>query len=58
MRSWEPQGNAIRIKEKVERRPDRVPDVRHPEKVERQPNRILDVRYPEEVERRRTEFQI
>ena len=37
------------MKEKVERRPDRVPDVRHPEKVERRPNRIPDVRYPENV---------
>ena len=32
--------------EKVERRPDRIPNVRHPEEVERRPDRIPDVRHP------------
>ena len=31
----------MKYSEKVERRPDRIPDVRYPEKVERQPDRIL-----------------
>ena len=52
MRSWEPQENVLRMKKKVERRPDRIPDVRYPGKVERRPDRIPDVRYPEKVERR------
>ena len=30
VRFWEPQENALRMKEKVERRSDRIPDVRHP----------------------------
>ena len=38
--------------EKVERRRDRIPDVRYPEKVERRSDRIPDVRYLEKVERR------
>ena len=46
MRSWEPQENALRMKKKVERRPDRIPDVRYPDKVEHRPDKILDVRYP------------
>ena len=45
------------IEEEVERRADRIPDVRYPEKVERWPD-IPDVRYPEKVEHRRTEFQM
>ena len=32
---WEPQENALRMKRKVERRPDRISDARYPEKVER-----------------------
>ena len=43
----EPKENALRMKKKVERRPDRIPDVRYPEKVERWPDRIPDVRYPD-----------
>ena len=39
--------------EKVERRPDRIPDVIYPEKVGCRPDRIPDVRYPEKVERRK-----
>ena len=46
VRFWEPQENALRMKKKVERRPDRIPDVRYPGKVERRPDRIPDVRYP------------
>ena len=42
----------MRYLEKVERRPDRIPDVRHPERVERRPDRIWDVRHPEKVGRR------
>nr|CAN65564.1 hypothetical protein VITISV_030136 [Vitis vinifera] len=42
--------NALRMKKKVERRPDRIPDVRYPEKVERWPDRIPDVRHSEKVE--------
>ena len=42
---WEPQENALRMKKKVERRPDRIPDVRYPEKVECRRRRIPDVRY-------------
>ena len=42
----------------MERRPDRIPDVRYPEKVERRPDRIPDVRYPEKVEHRWTEFRM
>ena len=42
----------MRHPEEVERRPDRIPDVRRPEKVERRPDRIPNVRHPEEVERR------
>ena len=34
----------MRYLEKVEHRPDRIPDVRYPEKVERRPD--PDVRYP------------
>ena len=41
----EPKKNALRMKKKVERRPDRIPDVRYPGKVERRPDRIPDVRY-------------
>ena len=52
MGSWEPQGNALRMKKKVERQPDRIPDARYPGKVERRRDRIPDVRYPEKVERR------
>ena len=52
MKSWEPQENALRMKKKVERQPDRIPDARYPGKVERRPDRIPDVRYPEKVERR------
>ena len=47
MRSWEPQENALRMKKKVERRPDGIPDVRYPERVERRADRIPDVRYPD-----------
>ena len=36
----------MRYLEKVERRPDKIPNVRYPEKVERRSDRILDVRYP------------
>ena len=39
----------MRYSEKVERRPDRIPDVRYLEKVERRPDKIPDVRYPEKV---------
>ena len=42
----------MRYPKKVERRPDRIPDVIYPEKVERRPGRIPDVIYPEKVERR------
>ena len=35
----------MRYPEKVESRPDRIPDVRYPEKVERRLDRIPDVRY-------------
>ena len=52
MGSWEPQENALRMKKKVERWPNRIPDVRYPEKLERWPDRISDVRYPEKAERR------
>ena len=47
MRSWGLQENALRMKKKVERRPDRIPDARYPRKVERRPDRIPDVRYPD-----------
>ena len=40
------------MKEEVERRPDRILDVRYSERVERWSD-IPDVRYPEKVERRR-----
>ena len=43
---WEPQENALRMKKKVERWPDRIPDVRYPKKVERRRRRIPDMRYP------------
>ena len=46
MRSWEPQENALRMKKKLERRPDGIPDVRYLEKVERRLDKIPDVRYP------------
>ena len=46
MGPWEPQENALRIKKKVERRLDRILDVRHPEKVERRLDRVPDVRHP------------
>ena len=36
----------MKYPEKVERRPDRILDVKHPEKVERWPGRIPDVRHP------------
>ena len=52
VRFWEPQENALRMKEKVERRSDRIPNARYPRKVERWPDRIPDVRYSENVERR------
>ena len=52
MRSWEPQENALRMKKKVERRSDKIPDAKYPRKVERWPDRIPDVRYPEKMERR------
>ena len=52
MRSWEPQENALRMKKKVERQSDRIPDARYPRKVERRPDKIPDVRHPEKVERR------
>ena len=52
MRSWERQENALRMKKKVERQPDRIPDARYPGKVERRSDIIPDVRYPEKVERR------
>ena len=45
MRSWEPQENALRMKKKVVRWPDKIPDARYPVKVERRPDRIPDVRY-------------
>ena len=35
----------MRYLEKVERRPDKIPNVRYPEKVERRSDRIPDVRY-------------
>ena len=44
---WEPQENALRMKKKVERQPDRIPDARYPGKVERRRDRIPDVRYPD-----------
>ena len=37
----------MRYPEKVERRPDRIPDVRYPDKVERWPDGIPDVRCPD-----------
>ena len=40
----------MRYLEKVEHRPDRIPDVRYPEKVERRPDRIAAVRHPDKVE--------
>ena len=43
---WEPQENALRMKKKVERQPDGIPDARYPEKVERWQRRIPDVRCP------------
>ena len=49
---WEPQENALRMKRKVERQPDRIPDMKYPEKVERRPNKIPDARYPGKVESR------
>ena len=45
MGPWEPQENALRIKKKVERRLDRILDVKHPEKVERRLDRVPDVRH-------------
>ena len=39
-------GAGCEYPEKVERRPDIIPDVRYPEKVEHWPDRIPDVRYP------------
>ena len=45
MRFWEPQENALRMKKKVERRPDKILDAKYPRKVERRPDRIPDVRY-------------
>ena len=36
----------MRYLEKVERRPDRIPDVRYLEMVERRLDKIPDVRYP------------
>ena len=36
----------MRYPEKVERRPDRIPDMGYPEKVEHRPDRIPDVRHP------------
>ena len=36
----------MKYPKKVERWPDRIPDVRHPEKVECRPDKIPDVRYP------------
>ena len=39
MGCWEPQENALRMKKKVERRPDRIPDARYQGKVERRPDR-------------------
>ena len=47
----EPKENALRMKKNVERRSDRIPDVRYPEKVERRRRRIPDVRHPDKVER-------
>ena len=47
----EPKENALRMKKKVKRRPDRIPDVRYPEKVERRPDRIPDMRYSKKVKR-------
>ena len=46
MGSWEPQENALRMEKKVERRPDRIPDVRYPGKVEprRTRFRMWDIR--------------
>ena len=43
---WEPQENALRMKKKVERWPDRIPNVRYLEEVERWLDKIPDVRYP------------
>ena len=57
----EPKESALRMKKKVNRRPDRIPDARHPEKVERRRigfracdtrierrrRRILDARHPD-----------
>ena len=37
--------NGLRMKKKVERRLDKIPDARYPEKVERRSDRIPDVRY-------------
>ena len=37
----------MRYPEKVERRSDKIPDVRYSEKVERRSDRIPDVRYPD-----------
>ena len=40
------QALGVRYSEKVESRPDRIPNVRYSEKVERRPDRIPDVRHP------------
>ena len=53
---WPDRIPDVRYLEKVERRWDKIPDVRYLEKVERRPDRIPDVRYPEKVNVGRTEF--
>ena len=54
----EPKENALRMKKKVERRPDKIPDARYPGKVERRSDRIPDVRYLEKVKRQPDRIQI
>ena len=44
----EPKENALRMKKKLERRLDRIPDVTHLEKVERR-RRIPGVRHPDGI---------
>ena len=46
MGSWEPQENASKDGEKGGTSADRIPDARYPRKVEHRPGRIPDVRHP------------
>ena len=43
----------MKYPDKVERQPDKIPDVGYPEKVECLPDRIPDVRYSEKMKRRK-----